>query len=160
MAVLSGGNVTLEQLSELQFRFGRREIERLRPTRLFSLDTVCGLLFPTAGGVREPHLGQLSYAIPKNMDILNPAVRFLALFLAIMVPATSALCAEFRLGTAAVPINPPLGIALAGYYHERSSEGVLDDILAKATVFDDGRTRAAIVVCDLISMPRWIVADV
>jgi hypothetical protein len=83
----------------------------------------------------------------------------LGLLLAITLSATSSLSAEFRLGTAAVPINPPLGIALAGYYHERSREGVLDDIFAKATVLDDGQTRAAIVVCDLISMPRWIVVE-
>lgn len=67
--------------------------------------------------------------------------------------------AELRLGTAAVPINPPPGIGLAGYYHARGNEGVLDDILAKATVLDDGQTRAAIVVCDLISMPKWIVSE-
>jgi hypothetical protein len=79
--------------------------------------------------------------------------------LLLAISATSSLSAEFRLGAAAVPINPPLGIALAGYYHERGSEGVLDDIFAKATVLDDGRTRAAIVVCDLISMPKWIVAE-
>ena len=36
---------------------------------------------------------------------------------------------------------------------------MLDDIFAKATVLDDGQTRAAIVVCDLISMPQWIVAE-
>jgi len=93
------------------------------------------------------------------MSIFKPTVCYLVLFLVLMVPAAGALCAEFRLGAAAVPINPPLGIALAGYYHERGSEGVLDDIFAKATVLDDGRTRAAIVVCDLISMPRWIVAE-
>ena len=66
---------------------------------------------------------------------------------------------ELKIGTAAVAINPPLGIGLAGYYHERGNEGVLDDIGAKATVFDDGQTRAAIVVCDLISMPKWIVVE-
>src|SRR5436190_9378987 len=66
---------------------------------------------------------------------------------------------ELKLGTAAVPINPPSGIGLAGYYHERGHEGVLDDIAAKAVVLDDGRTRAALVVCDLISMPKWIVAE-
>src|SRR5207244_11099555 len=38
-------------------------------------------------------------------------------------------------------------------------EGVLDDILAKAVVLDDGTTRAAIVVCDLISMPKWMVVE-
>ncbi len=67
--------------------------------------------------------------------------------------------AELRLGTAAIPINPPPGIGLAGYYHERGNEGVLDDISAKAAVLDDGQTRAAIVVCDLISMPKWIVTE-
>src|SRR5205085_6618915 len=55
--------------------------------------------------------------------------------------------------------NPPLGIGLAGYYHERGNEGVLDDILAKAVVLDDGSTRVAMVVCDLISMPKWIVVE-
>ena len=67
--------------------------------------------------------------------------------------------AELKLGTAAVPINPPVGIGLAGYYHERGNEGVLDDIAAKAVVLDDGQTRTAIVVCDLISMPQWIVVE-
>jgi hypothetical protein len=66
---------------------------------------------------------------------------------------------ELRLGTAAVPINPPTGIGLAGYYHDRGNEGVLDDIFAKAVVLDDGSRRVAIVVCDLISMPKWIVLE-
>ena len=73
--------------------------------------------------------------------------------------AAGACGAEVRLGTAAVPINPPLGIGLAGYYHERGNEGVHGDILAKTTVLDDGQTRAVIMVCDLISMPEWIVAE-
>jgi hypothetical protein len=58
-----------------------------------------------------------------------------------------------------VSINPPMGIGLAGYYHERGNEGVLDDLFAKAVVIEDGSTSAAIVVCDLISMPKWIVAE-
>jgi hypothetical protein len=93
------------------------------------------------------------------MSIFKATVWYLVLFLVLMVQGAGALCAEFRLGAAAVSINPPLGIALAGYYHERASEGVLDDIFAKATVLDDGQTRAAIVICDLISMPKWIVAE-
>src|SRR5690606_22057119 len=62
-------------------------------------------------------------------------------------------------GVASVPINPPPGIGLAGYYHPRGNEGVLDDLHAKAMVIDDGETAAAIVVCDLIAMPRWIVEE-
>ncbi len=76
-----------------------------------------------------------------------------------LIPLPSVAGEELRLGTAAVPINPPVGIGLAGYYHERGNEGVLDDIHAKAAVLDDGSTRAAIVVCDLIAMPKWIVVE-
>src|SRR5438093_1727584 len=80
-------------------------------------------------------------------------------FVLALSPLPSARPAELRLGTAAVPISPPTAIGLAGYYHERDNEGVLDDIFAKATVLDDGSTRAAFVVCDLISMPKWIVVE-
>lgn len=73
--------------------------------------------------------------------------------------ASSTPGAELKLGVAAVPLNPPRGIGLAGYYHARAHEGALDDLLAKATVLDDGTTRAAIVVCDLISMPKWIAVE-
>lgn len=77
----------------------------------------------------------------------------------LLVSCVAGRTAEFKLGVGAVTINPPAGISLAGYYHERGHEGVLDDIQAKATVLDDGATRAALVVCDLIAMPKWIVAE-
>lgn len=70
-----------------------------------------------------------------------------------------ALVADLRVGTAAVNINPPDGIPLAGYYHERGSQGVIDDLFAKAAVLDDGRTKVAFVVCDLISLPRYVVVE-
>ena len=57
------------------------------------------------------------------------------------------------------PSIRPSASGLAGYYHERGNEGMLDDLFAKATVLDDGQTRSAIVVCDLISMPKWIVVE-
>jgi hypothetical protein len=87
-------------------------------------------------------------------------LRLFSLFSAL----TPLLCAagargELNLGVASVPINAPPGIGLAGYYHARGNEGVLDDLHAKGMVLDDGTTRAAIVVCDLISMPRWITDE-
>lgn len=69
------------------------------------------------------------------------------------------LLAALRVGTAAVNINPPDGIPLAGYYHERGSQGVADDLYAKAAVLDDGQATVALVVCDLISLPRHIVLE-
>jgi neutral ceramidase len=71
----------------------------------------------------------------------------------------SAAAGEFRLGAAAVKITPPQGTPMAGYYSERDSQGVLDDIYAKAVVLDDGRTKAAMVVCDLIGLPRAVVVE-
>src|SRR5437870_11257900 len=59
-----------------------------------------------------------------------------------------------RVGAAQVKINPPPGSPLAGYYHPRAADGVLDDLHSKALVLDDGSTRVALVVLDLISTTR------
>jgi hypothetical protein len=71
----------------------------------------------------------------------------------------SAGAAELRIGTAAVKITPPNGTPMAGYYGARGSDGVLDELFAKATVLDDGKTKAAMVVCDVIGMPRHVVVE-
>jgi hypothetical protein len=64
-----------------------------------------------------------------------------------------------RVGAAVVKISPANGTLMAGYYSERGSQGVLDDLYAKAAVFDDGQTQTAIVVCDLIGLSRALVAE-
>lgn len=69
----------------------------------------------------------------------------------------SGAAAELRLGTATVTINPLPGTPLAGYYHERGCQGVLDDLQAKAAVLDDGATTVAFVGCDLIGLPGPVV---
>jgi hypothetical protein len=76
--------------------------------------------------------------------------------LACIAPATAG---ELRLGTAAVKITPPLGTPMAGYYSARGAQGVLDDLYAKAVVLDDGKTTAAMVVCDLIELSRGPVLE-
>src|SRR5436190_14557765 len=62
-----------------------------------------------------------------------------------------------RVGAAQVKINPPPGSPLAGYYHPRAADGVLDDLHSKALVLDDGATKVALVVLDLISTTRPLV---
>jgi neutral ceramidase len=76
-----------------------------------------------------------------------------------MVSPSTAAAPEFRMGTAAVVITPPKGTPMAGYFSERGSEGVLDDLYAKAAVLDDGKTRVAIVACDLIGISRPVVTE-
>jgi neutral ceramidase len=74
-------------------------------------------------------------------------------FLLMSALAGMAHPAQLRIGSAAVVITPPLGTPLAGYYETRISDGVHDDLYAKALVLECGGNRAAMVSCDLISMP-------
>jgi neutral ceramidase len=60
--------------------------------------------------------------------------------------------AELQAGFAERDITPPKPFPMAGYFHERLSEGTADPLLARAAVFSDGRSQAAIVVCDLIGI--------
>jgi len=71
--------------------------------------------------------------------------------------ASVAPAAELRAGAAAVIINPPPGAPLAGYYSLRTADGVLDDLFSKALVFEQDGERAALVVCDLLTLPRAVV---
>src|SRR5512145_1327492 len=66
---------------------------------------------------------------------------------------------SLKVGVAAVTIDPPTGAPMAGYYHARGSEGVLDNLQAKAAVFDDGKTQVALIGCDLLGMPASVVAQ-
>lgn len=66
-------------------------------------------------------------------------------------PATAADDA-LRVGMAEVDITPPEGFPMAGYYHERLAEGVIDPLKARAIVFRGASAEAALVVCDLIGI--------
>lgn len=57
-----------------------------------------------------------------------------------------------RVGLAEADITPPIGFPMAGYYHERLAEGVIDPLKARAIVFRGSQTSAAWVVCDLIGI--------
>ena len=82
--------------------------------------------------------------------------RFLPLLIWVIV-ADPAWSGELRVGAAAVPITPPAGIPMAGYYSERGAQGVHDDLHARAIVIEAGGHSAALVVLDLITTPRELV---
>jgi hypothetical protein len=65
-----------------------------------------------------------------------------------------------RVGVAETDITPPAGFPMAGYYHERLAEGTIDPLKAKAVVFRDGDSAAAIVVCDLIGIATDLSREV
>ena len=81
----------------------------------------------------------------------------LATLIGIVFNTGCALGGELRVGAAQTVITPPPGTPLAGYYGMRASAGVLDDIFVKALVFEQDGAKAAIVICDLIGLPRHIV---
>jgi neutral ceramidase len=84
---------------------------------------------------------------------------FFAYLLSVGLGATfccTTLASELRVGVADVDITPPLGIPLAGYYHARGADGVLDPLFSKALVMEVNGTRAAWVALDLISVTRAV----
>ncbi len=87
-------------------------------------------------------------------------IRHPMVLIAIVCAFIVSLCpaAPLKVGVAAVTIDPPNGTPMAGYYHARGSEEVLDSLLAKAVVFDDGKTQVALIGCDLIGIPALVAA--
>lgn len=69
----------------------------------------------------------------------------------------STFAGELLVGSAKINITPPLGIPLAGYYHERGSSGVHDDLFARAIVMEKDNVKTAMVSLDLISTRRPFV---
>src|SRR6266540_4668506 len=83
-------------------------------------------------------------------------MRTLLLLLALSSPMACA-AGEFRVGAASVVITPARGTPLAGYYEMRTADAVRDDLYAKALVFEQDGARAAVVICDLITLGRGTV---
>ncbi len=81
------------------------------------------------------------------------------LFLMALLCVSTAHAEDFRVGAASVDITPAVGTPMAGYYHERASEGVHDPLYAKAIVFERDGKKAALVGLDLIATTFEIVAQ-
>ena len=63
----------------------------------------------------------------------------------------------FRVGSASLKITPPVGSIMGSSYGITVSEGVHDDVYAKALVFDKGDVKGVFVVLDVISLPHTVV---
>ena len=68
--------------------------------------------------------------------------------------------APLQVGLAEIYITPPVGYRMDGYFTERLATGQRDPLKAKALVFQQGATRAALVVCDLLGMPLSMSREV
>lgn len=68
--------------------------------------------------------------------------------------------APLQVGLAEIEITPPVGYRMDGYFTERLSTGVKDPLKAKALVFQQGNTKTALVVCDLLGVPQSLTTEV
>ena len=66
----------------------------------------------------------------------------------------------FKAGFARVDITPPVGVPLAGYYHRRVSDGVLDPLYARCLAISDGETRALVFSIDNVHLSNEMYDEV
>ena len=59
-----------------------------------------------------------------------------------------------KVGFAKVDITPPLGVCMAGYFHKREAEGILDPLYASAVAISDSNDdiKWILISCDLIGI--------
>src|SRR6185436_5730144 len=87
-------------------------------------------------------------------------MRMIASLVAIVMWSAAAKETPFQVGLAEIDITPPVGYRMDGYFYERLNTGQRDPLMAKAVVFQQGTTRAAVVVCDLLGMPLSMSSEV
>lgn len=93
------------------------------------------------------------------MRILTSTIFALAMTIA-SVPARQIATPPLQAGLAEVEITPPIGYRMDGYFTERLATGVKDPLMAKALVFQQGDTKLALVVCDLLGVPETLTREV
>src|SRR2546428_1427884 len=57
-------------------------------------------------------------------------------------------------GAPGLDITPPLGTLIPGYFHERRAGAVHDPLFVRAFALENGGSRIAVAVCDLIGVKR------
>ena len=87
-------------------------------------------------------------------------MRMMAWLAALAIWAAVPQEAAFQVGLAEIDITPPVGYRMDGYFYERLNTGQRDPLKAKALVFQQGATRAALVVCDVIGVPLTLSTEV
>lgn len=89
---------------------------------------------------------------------MNRKLLALLSLLAVLVAASDVVAQTLKAGAAMSNITPPLGQNIIGGFSPAPSSHVHDELHARCLVLDDGQTRLALVVCDLLGIHR-IVSD-
>lgn len=94
----------------------------------------------------------------------TPTIRFLLLLPLLVVFAAVSRAEEakkpsLRAGAAASVITPPLGESIVGGFTPFPAEHIHDELHARCLVLDDGKTKIALVVCDLLGIHRSVILE-
>lgn len=73
----------------------------------------------------------------------------------ILTAATTVFADGLKVGFGRVDVTPPLGTGLAGYFHERLADGILDPLEANAVAFSDGEKSAVVISIDIINLRAY-----
>ena len=86
-----------------------------------------------------------------------------AALLILSLPATAQEAAAtaptkiFRAGASTSNITPPLGENIIGGWEPFPAKNIHDELHARCLVLDDGKSKIAIVICDLLGIPREVI---
>ncbi|MGV3484742.1 MAG: hypothetical protein ACO1RT_10020 [Planctomycetaceae bacterium] len=73
-----------------------------------------------------------------------------------LFPCPAIAASSFRAGAATSNITPEIGRAVIGGFVPFPSKTIHDELHARCLVLDDGKTRLALVVCDLLGIDRVV----
>jgi hypothetical protein len=79
--------------------------------------------------------------------------------LLLMADPVSAVAEPLRAGAATSNITPPIGDGIIGGFVPFPSTHIHDELHARCLVLDDGRTKLALVVCDLLGIHRDVSSE-
>src|SRR5688572_12949435 len=84
-------------------------------------------------------------------------LRVFVMTLVIVGASTGVATGEtLKAGAATSNITPPLGQNIVGGFSPTPSTNVHDELFARCLVLEDGKTRLALVVCDLLGIHRLV----
>src|SRR4051794_37924821 len=87
----------------------------------------------------------------------TPMKTLLTLALSVLLLASGALAADsLRAGAATSNLTPELDSMIIGGFVPFPASGVHDELHARCLVLDDGKTKLALVVCDLLGLHRSV----
>jgi len=84
---------------------------------------------------------------------MNPPTPALRLLVALLALAAVPVEAALRIGWAQADLTPPDRVIIAGQFHARVSEGVIDPITATVLALEGDGDQAVFVSCDIVSVP-------